>query len=1069
MKWFFSALFTFLIFFSFQINAQGKLLRYPALNNDGTQIAFSYQGDIWTVSAGGGEAVRRTVHSGYEYAPRFSPDGSKIAFSGKRFGNDDVFIIPAEGGPAKRMTYHSSADILTDWANDGSLIFSTAREFRQVEWDKEIYTVNSKVGTPYRLLDAVGYMATKSPDGKFIAFVRGACRISREAYHGPANKDIWLYDIAKDKYTKLTFYKGNDIYPQWGNNNTIFFLSSRNGRYNIFKIKINAKAEIVSKPQAVTNFSGEGIRYFNVSRNGKVIAFEKHSDIYLLKLPEGKAKKVNIHIGADYRLDPIVHKEYTSKANDYAVSPNGKLIAFTVRGEVFVKENKKGKSKSVNLTESPNRDFNPQWLSDSTLIFISDRSGEFDIYMLKSSDPKESNLFRTLKREIIRLTDTPEDESDIVVSPDRKKVAYLRGRGELIVSNVNNDGTLEGGKILLNGWATPSGISWSPDSKWLAYALDDLDFNSEVYIQPADNSRKPVNVSMHPKGDYSPVWSKDGSKLGFISQRNNNDDDVWFVWLNKKDWERTKADWEEFEDENSSGNAKKESKKKSKKVKPVKIDFDKIYERLVQVTSLPGDEGNLEISDDGNTFYFTAVHPPSKGRDLYSIKWDGSKMKALTSGGQNPAVVSKGPNGKYLYFFKSGGRLAKVNLKTSKVESVPFTAKMDVNFKAEKKQVFEEAWRALNAGFYDPNFHGRNWEKLKEKYEPLCLMASTDRDFRDLFNEMLGQLDASHMGLYGSDREETQKETFGLLGAEFKPTAEGLKVMRVIPESPADKDFSKLYKGDVITAIDGNKFQLQTNFYKYLINKVNEKIILNVKSKNGKVREIVIRPVGSLRNQLYNEWVNERKRLTDKYSHGRLGYIHIQGMNWTSFERFERELTASGYGKEGIVIDVRFNGGGWTTDYLMTVLDVRQHAYTIPRGAAKSLKEHLKFREYYPYGERLPYSPWTKPSIAMCNSNSYSNAEIFSHAYKTLGIGKLVGEPTFGAVITTDGRGLIDGSFVRMPFRAWYVKATDKNMEYGPAVPQIIVYNNPDDKAKGKDTQLKAAVDELLKEIDAKK
>jgi len=233
---------------------------------------------------------------------------------------------------------------------------------------------------------------------------------------------------------------------------------------------------------------------------------------------------------------------------------------------------------------------------------------------------------------------------------------------------------------------------------------------------------------------------------------------------------------------------------------------------------------------------------------------------------------------------------------------------------------------------------------------------------------------------------------------------------------------------------------------------------------------VEIRPKAGLRRELYQEWVKSRRELTDQYSNGRLGYLHIQGMNMPSFERFERELTAAGYGKEGIVIDVRFNGGGWTTDYLMTILNVKQHAYTIPRGAVDNLqKEHLKFRQFYPFAERLPYFAWNKPSIALCNSASYSNAEIFSHAYQSLGIGTLVGEPTFGAVISTGGKRLMDGSFVRRPFRAWYVKATDKNMERVPAVPDIILENAPDSKAKGVDEQLQRGCEELLKQIDAGK
>jgi len=637
----------------------------------------------------------------------------------------------------------------------------------------------------------------------------------------------------------------------------------------------------------------------------------------------------------------------------------------------------------------------------------------------------------------------------------------------LVTADINDDGTLGSETILIDGWDNAGGVSWSPDSKWLAYSLSDLDFNSEIFILAADGGKEPVNVSMHPRGDYYPVWSPAGDKLAFISERHNNDKDVWFVWLNRKDWQKSKEDWEETDENSDKGKGKKDKEKKNKdkkeKVKDIVIDFENISERLVQVTSLPGDEGRLVISKDGKTFFFTAVNPPNKGRDLFSVKWDGSEMKTLTKGGANPSSVKLGPKGKNIYYFKSGGKLASLDAKSGKSTSQPYKAKMDIDYNAELNQIFNEAWRTLRDGFYDPEFHGRDWNGLKAKFKPWCLAASTKNDFRYMFNIMLGQLDASHMGMYGSGREETQKESTGRLGVELVPVSGGVKVARVIPNTPADKEESKLLAGDVITSVNGKRASADVNFYSLLTNTAKEKVLLTVENKDGSEREVVIRPVNSVRSQLYDEWVKERRKLTEKYSGGKLGYLHIRAMGWSSFERFERELTAAGYGKEGIVIDVRFNGGGWTTDYLMTVLNVKQHAYTIPRGAASSLKEHRKFKEHYPFGERLPYASWTKPSIALCNQNSYSNAEIFSHAYKTLGIGKLVGEPTFGAVISTGGQGLIDGSFVRTPFRAWFVKATEKNMEHGPAVPDIIVSNNPDDKAKGKDTQLKRAVDELMK------
>jgi tricorn protease len=318
----------------------------------------------------------------------------------------------------------------------------------------------------------------------------------------------------------------------------------------------------------------------------------------------------------------------------------------------------------------------------------------------------------------------------------------------------------------------------------------------------------------------------------------------------------------------------------------------------------------------------------------------------------------------------------------------------------------------------------------------------------------------------GQDRDQTQSDRTGLLGIEIIPHTDSVEVARVIPEGPADRAASKLNVGDQIAAVDGEPLDSSTNFYSLLTAKADEHAILSVRNSDGEEREVRIRPIASLRGQLYREWVEDRKTLTDQYSNGRLGYIHIQGMNWPSFERFERELVAAGDGKDGIVIDVRFNGGGWTTDYLMAVLDVRQHAYTVPRGAASDLeKEQKNFKGHYPFGERLPLAAWVKPAATLCNENSFSNAEIFSHAFKHLGLGPLVGQPTFGAVISTGGAGLIDGSFVRLPFRGWFVLATGENMENGPAVPDIVVEDPPKARANGEDPQLKAAVDALLDQI----
>jgi tricorn protease len=1044
------------------------LIRYPAISPDGSLISFSFQGDIWTMPAVGGVPIRLTVHEAYESNPVFSPDGKRIAFSGARFGNNDIYVMPVNGGQPERLTYHSSDDMISTWTTSGDILFSTAREFRQVERPLEVYTIAAKGGTESRLMDAVGFDPAQSPNGRFIAFTRGDINpIYREDYRGPSNRDIWLYDSKNKTYSKVVGFETNDILPRWGDDRTLYFLSTDSGRNNLYRLTLDNNGNATGEPEQLTTFKDHSIRYYSISADGKTIVFEREMGIYTMNTATKGVQEVPVSISADLRFDQTNNKTVTNGASDFAVSPNGKLLSMVLRGEIYVKEANKDKTLTTNLSNHPFRDMDMVWGSDSVMLFTSDREdNNFDIYLVKSIDKQESNIFKSLKHQVVRITKTKEDESGLSVSPDGKKLAYLRGRGTLVVSDLSADGKLTGEKILHDGWESPSGLVWSPDSKWLAYSMTDLYFNQEIYIHSADNSSKAVNVSMHPRRDTQPFWSADGSKLGFISARNNLNSDVWFVWLKKEDWEKSTQDWEEFSDDLTD----KPVEKKDSEPKPVIIDFENIHNRLVQVTSFPGDESNVLISKDGETFYYTGESSTSNGRDLYSIKWNGKDLKELTKSGSNPGNPVMDKEGKYIYYAGRGGAISRIETKTEKSETLPFSVKQRIDYVAEREQVFEEAWRTLRDGFYDPQFHGKDWEALRTKYKPLCVNASTNEDFREMFNYMLGELNSSHMGLSTPQQAETQNDATGLLGAELKPTKEGMKVIRVIPNSPAAKSAVNLKINDVIVSVDGKPYSEKDNFYGLLNIRANERTLLTVRTADGNNREVVIRPTSNLRQLLYEEWVENRKKLVDQYSNGRLGYIHIQAMNNPSFEVFERELQAAGNGKDGLVIDVRYNGGGSTTDLLMAILNYKQHAYTIPRGASEDLeRDKLKFRDYYPIGERLIFSAWLKPSIALCNEGSYSNAEIFSHAYKSLGIGKLVGVPTNGSVISTGGRALLDGSFVRLPGRAWFTKATDVNQELGPAVPDIIVENTPDWIAKNTDDQLKRAVEELIKDLNAKK
>ena len=1027
-------------------------LRHPAPSPDGRLIAFSYAGDIWLAANSGGAARRLTVNPGRDAHPVWSPEGGRIAFTSDREGHSDIFVVDTAGSVPLQLTYHGSSERPVDWTPDGrEVIFLDIRDLspRRIPTPYRVPADGSRM--PARLWSVLASDVRLSGDGKRYVFTRGWNPWWRKGYRGSSNFDLWHYEPSRNAYSRLTGSPACEHTPMWApDQRSLYYVSEITGAANIFRRALEAPA---SEPgEAVTAYTGDGVRWARSSADGSLIAFERGTDIFLLStLSPEEPRRLEVSLPADSRENPLEWKTFTAGAESFALSPDEKQAALTVRGELFAVENDK-EGVTRRITRTPTRESAPRWLPDSlSLVFTGDSAGNGDIYRVASADSANRQLFRAAKLKFTRLTDSPQEEHGPLPSPDGKLIAYIRGTGDIMLMDA------EGGnqRLLLAGWDEPR-LAWSPDSRWLAFSRNDIEFNEDVWIVPVDGSAAPVNASRHPDLDSHPVWSADGRKLAFLSRRSGeNNSDIYFVFLRREDEElsRDQRRWLAQE-------AEKDKDKNKKPVVPeVRVDFEGLHKRLHRVTSLPGAEGSPAISPDGRTFAFSAETEGEN--DLYSISWEGKDLERLTTGAQSPTGISYSADGKTIYYLRQGGKPSKITLAGKKAELLPLSARLEIDLSRERLEVFQEAWRTLNSYFYDPRFHSADWAAIREKYLPAVAANIPDRgDFDDLVRLMTGELNASHLGI-SPPGDGTPAVPIGALGVRLDEnySGEGFRIAYVFRRGPADRPESRLSPGELIVSVEGRAASPGDNLYRLLYDLAGKPVLLQVRARDGKaLREVLIRPVDTAAesNLIYEDWVESRRALVDSLSGGRLGYIHIRAMGWDSFENFERDLYSEGHGKEGLLVDVRNNPGGWITDYLLAVLTVKRHAYTIPRGAEIS---------GYPQ-DRLPLYSWVKPVAALCNELSFSNAEIFSHAFKTLGLGPLIGQTTNGAVISTGATALIDGSVFRVPFRGWFVEGSGIDMEREGCVPDIIVDEPPGEEGSGRDSQLERAVLELLNLVE---
>ena len=1165
--------------------AEVDLPRYPALSPDGSNVVFSWRGDLWKAPSGGGEAIRLTSHPAEEERAQFSRDGALLAFESERDGFRNLWVMRPDGSGLQQVSRLDGSATLTDFAVDGdgkpTLLFDAAIE-NDLYRSTRPYRLGLEGGQPTRTLEAFGSMATLSPDGTKVLFERGGSAWSRRGYVGPDQRDVWLFDRTDGSFRRLTDHAGNDGMARWIDDDEFVFLSDRgNGTVNLFRQPIAPGA--AARP--LTRFANEGDTgdIHGVSVGGGKAIVASWDALYEVDL-EGRAapRKLAFTAPSDSR-DDFQLKAIGKEVTDAALSPDGQTMAAIAFGDVWVRGTA-DKSMPRRVTDGVGRETDLAWSPDGlTLYWASDRDGGWSIYAATVERTREELRKRTDERlkppappkpeakpeakedtppaepkpepapapapepapepvaaepqvepapepkpepkpdpkpeakpeakpeskkdplldparwaDAISFTVTPvvhdaSDDAQPSPSPDGTRLAFRRGLGALVVRDLASGDE----KTLLENFDTGLEWRWSPDSKLIAYETSDRNFNSDVWIVPADGSAPAVNVTRHPDNDGSPRWSADGKALAFPFERTNEEVDVWFVFLDRdldglkgqdldqyfkdaaeavkkrkplepkaKPSEKDSAKDGEAKPAAPDADAKAETAAKDAEPKPEAkpaspfgdLELDDAYLRVRRVTTLPGNEGNLELLPTGERIVFSGREGVTPA--LFTIRYDGTGQTRI---GGPVRVTGVNLAGDRLTVV-NGGSAATLAVSGGEAKTIDVNETIEVDLAGLSSQKFHEAMRILGTRFYHPTMKDLDWAALTARYHELAKRARTPDEFDWIANRMLGELNASHLGVRSPSPSSELARPQGRLGTRLKPVEGGFEVVAILPQSPAALAKVPLAVGDVIVAIDFEPFATGQTVEERLAGKAGKEVIVTVRrtppaSDEPLSLDVLVTPAssGEIRRLAYVDTTLRNRMLVDGWSNGAIGYIHIQGMDQASLDEFERDLYASAEGKKGLLIDVRNNGGGSTADLLLASIMVQPHAYTIARGGDRG------WRDGYPQ-DRLFIQRYPLPINMLCNEKSFSNAEIISHAFKTLERGTLVGQQTYGGVISTGGTALLDGTTVRLPFRGWYLPdGTD--MENHGAMPDLVVPQTPEDEAAGNDAQLKAATEDLLKRI----
>lgn len=1058
-------------------------MRDVRISPDGKEILFCYKGDIYKVSAKGGEAVQLTTQESYESSPVWSPDGKQIAFATDRFGNTDVFVMPANGGSARRLTTNSASEIPSAFTPDGKyVVFSASIQdpassaLFPTSAMTELYKVPAEGGKTEQILGTPAEMVCFNAAGdKFLYQDRKGFEDEWRKHHTSSiTRDVWMYDMASGKHTNLTKRAGEDRNPVLSSDGKeVFFLSERNkGSFNVYSFPLDNPEQV--KP--LTSFSTHPVRFLSLGGDG-TLCYTYNGEIYTQK-QGGKPSKVNVSLTRDDQEIPVT-LSYTRGASEAVASPDGKQVAFIVRGEVFVTSVEYGTTKQI--THTPEAEEGLSFGADNrTLVYASERDGNWQLYKAEIERKEDLNFPNaTLIKEEVLLPSKTVERMYPKFSPDGKEVAFIEDRIRLKVLNLETNKVRQ----ITDGstWYELSGgfnYAWSPDGKWftLEFIGNKHDPYTDIALVSADGKGELVNLTNSGYTSSSPKWTMDGNAILFTTERYGmrnhaswgSLDDVMMVFVNQDAYDKfrmSKEDYElqkELEKEQEKAADKKDGKKEDKKedkdkkeeadkVKDIVVELEGIQDRIVRLTPNSSSIASAILSKDGESLYYLSAF--ERGFDMWKMDLRKRETKLLHKMGSGWADMEMDKEGKNLFVLGSGS-MQKMDLGGEKLKPISYRAEMKMDLAAERAYMYDNMCREEQKRFYEVNMHGVDWKAMTANYRRFLPHINNKYDYAEMLSELLGELNVSHTG--GRYRPGVKEATASLgLLYDWSYTGKGMKVDEVVEKGPFDRKTTRVKPGVVIEKIDGQP--VDADFSALLNGKAGKKILVSFYDAQSKERwDEVVKPIsgGTLSSLLYERWVKQRAADVDKWSNGRLGYVHIESMDDGSFRTVYSDILGKYNNREGIVIDTRFNGGGRLHEDIEVLFSGQKYLTQVIRGREAC---------------DMPSRRWNKPSIMLQCEANYSNAHGTPWVYKHRQIGKLVGAPVPGTMTSVNWVRMQDPDLIYGIPVIGYRLPDGSYLENKELEPDVYVLNAPETVVKGEDTQLKAAVDELLKELDAKK